>query len=114
YLLLTFHDATLDKNGELQALAVARAESALAETQAQLRQREDALRDGPPQLEESLRKLQRSATRLARYNAASGQADVQRNTERAQLLAHLVERRTEDVQRTIRDLADFAAIQTDS
>jgi PAS domain S-box-containing protein len=108
YVLLLFRDASVDKHAELQALAVARAEAAHAETQAQLRQRDDFALEMARGMEVPLARLRRAATRLAR----TAVQDTGGGPRRLGVMARIVERRTEAVQRISALLADSAAIQT--
>src|SRR5712691_6135688 len=110
YILLMFRDASAEKNAELQALAAAHAESAHAELEAGLRQREALLLQITGELEVPLARLRRAAARLARVAAQ----DAAARPRRVALMARVVEGRTAAVQRMSAVLADSAAIQTDT
>jgi PAS domain S-box-containing protein len=108
YVLLMFRDASAEKNAELQALAAARAESAYAEIEANLHQREALLLQITRELEEPLTRLRLALARLGRVVAQ----DAAVRPRRVDLMARVVEGRTAAVQRTSALLADSAAIQT--
>jgi signal transduction histidine kinase len=103
-----FRDVTTEKHAELQALAAARAESAYAEKEANLRQRDDLLLQITRELEVPLARLRRSAARLASVAAL----DASARPLRVAIMGRVVEGRSAVVQRTSALLADSAAILT--
>jgi PAS domain S-box-containing protein len=108
YVLLMFRDASAEKHAELQALVAARAESAYAEIEANLRQRDDLVLQITRELEVPVARLRRAAARLARVAAQ----DAVNRPRRVARMARVVEGRTAAVQRSSALLADSAAIKT--
>jgi K+-sensing histidine kinase KdpD len=102
-----FRDARDRKRAELQALEVARAESARTDAETTLQQNNELLSSGLRTLSEPLTRLYRSAVRLARY---ANEAEARR----VSALARVVEARARAVQGTMQHLADAAAIQAAS
>src|SRR5207237_8391917 len=106
-ILFTFRDAGSAKRAELSALEAARAESARQEADARLRCYEALLRQSPRELERPITRARRAAARMARMAA-----DTESGPKRLALLAQVVESHTEDLQRSLDELADTAAIET--
>jgi PAS domain S-box-containing protein len=76
YILLTFRDGRLGKRAELQALELACAESALAESEERLASRERLLADGASEVEAALHQVRRAAERLRRLAAERDAIDA--------------------------------------
>jgi two-component system, LuxR family, sensor kinase FixL len=106
-ILLTFCDASCQTRAELNALKADRAQSARADAQRRLARCEELLREAPRELELPVTRARRAAARLARLAA-----DTASPPRRLALLADVVERRTEDVQRTLANVLDTVAIET--
>jgi K+-sensing histidine kinase KdpD len=110
-ILLTFRDASCEQRAELRTREAAHAMAAVDQTERQLRRYQQLLCDRPRDLERPVSQARRSAARLARLAARPvGQIEP----ERLALLAQVVERRTENVQRILQHLSDAALIEVGS
>jgi PAS domain S-box-containing protein len=107
-ILLNFRDARGDKQLELQALEVARAESARREVEQRLRRCEQMWQESTRELASQLERTRRTAARLAERAASPGETPQ----HQLALLAQVVEGRTDDLQRTLERIADTLAIET--
>ena len=107
YVLHTFRDARCLEEEEKHALGLARAEAALAETEARLRRCEQLLAESTNQLQPCVDRAKRTSERLARV-ASRGDADAK---DRLALLARVVDGRAEHIQGVLDQLAKTAAIE---
>lgn len=107
-LLLTFRDASCEQRAEVAALEAARADASRHDFQMRLNSCEELLDATTRDLAGPVARARRSAARLARI-AAEPEG---RGGRRLALLAQVVEGRTEDLQRSLLQIADAAAIQT--
>ncbi len=108
HILLIFRDASPAKRAELHALEVARAESARAETETKLHMSQDLLSDSTRELDTALARARIAAARLARL----AEQDPMARPQRLALMARVVELRTEQVRRTLRQVTDTASFQS--
>jgi PAS domain S-box-containing protein len=110
HILLMFRDARPAAQPDFQALEVARAESARAETEAKLHMSQDLLHDSVRELDTAFARARRAAAQLARL----AQRDAIRRPQRVALMARVVELRTEGVRHALQQIGDAAAYQTGS
>ena len=110
YLLLTFRDTSCERRAELQALEAARAGVVHADVERRLERCHQLLRDTTSELRLPVIRAKRAAARLVRMASADGQPTIQRLA----LLAQVVEGRTDELLRSLEQVADAAAIETDS
>jgi PAS domain S-box-containing protein len=108
HILLMFRDAIPAQRTHQQALEVARAESARAETEAKLHMSQDLLRDSTRELDTALTRARIAAARLTRQ----AMQDPTARPQRLALLARVVELRAEEVRRTLQQLTDASAFQS--
>jgi PAS domain S-box-containing protein len=108
YVLHTFRDARCLEQEEQHALAMARAEAAIAETQGRLRRCEQLIADSTSHLQPCIASAKRTSSRLARA-ATKGEAK-----DRLALLARVVDERAEQIQGVLDQIAETAAIEAGS
>ncbi len=110
HILLMFRDARPAAQPDFQALEVARAESARAETEAKLHMSQDLLHDSVCELDAAFARARRAAAQLARL----AKRDATGRPQRVALMARVVELRTEGVRHALRQIGDAAGCQTGS
>jgi len=110
HILLMFRDASLATRADAPGLEAARAESARAETEAQLHMSQDLLHDSVRELDLAFARARLAAARLARLAIHEATARPQR----VALMARVVELRTEQVRHALQEITDAAACQTNS
>ena len=107
WLLLTFRDARCRQQAELASAAAARAESKCARTEARLGRYEELLIESASDLAKPVARVRRAARRLA-----AAATSVSERPQRLVLLAAVVEARSSQVERTLAQISDAAAIHS--
>jgi len=107
WILMTFRDATCERELELRTFEVARAEVARVEVETRLRRCEQLWRESTYELLTPVARARRAAARLARLAAEPGETPPRRLA----LLAQVVEGRTDELRRSLEQIADTAAIE---